>query len=199
MSRTYIQAEVAAFLRTSDTFGAFSNMHSGFALRVVDHHVPATENYYQAMRFPHLPGFQAEILAQPHPVKAKRLAYTRSKETRADWYDVNIPLMRHSLRLRYGHHPDEMAELFAKTKDIPIVEISNRDNFWGTFNKNGILRGENILGRLWMELRQEVADHDPTAPFEVAAPKIPDLVLCGREVATFTPEPVRKAQASFDI
>jgi len=199
MSRTYIQNEVAAFLRTSDAYGAFSNMHAGFALRVVDLHVPATENYYQAMRFPHLPKFQAEILAEPHPVKAKRLAYTRSQETRADWYDVNVSLMRHSLRLRYGHHPEEMSELFAKTKEVPIVEISSRDNFWGTFNENGILRGENILGRLWMELRQEVADHDPTTPFEVAAPKIPELTLCGRQVTTFTPEPVRRAQASFDI
>jgi len=167
VSRTYIQAEVAAFLRTSDTFGAFSNMHSGFALRVVDHHVPATENYYQAMRFPHLPGFQAEILAQPHPVKAKRLAYTRSKDTRADWYEANNPLMRHSLRLRYGHHPEEMSNLRAKTREAAIVSISSRDNFWGTFNENGVLRSQNVLGRHWMGLRQEVADHDPTAPFKV--------------------------------
>jgi len=199
VSRTYIQNEVAAFLRTTDPYGALSNMHAGFPLRVVDLGVPATENYYQAMRFPHLPDFQAKILAEPHPVKAKRLAYTRSNETRVDWYDVNVSLMRHSLRLRYGHHPEEMSDLFAKTNGMPIVEISSRDNFWGTLNENGILRGENVLGRLWMELRQEVADHDPTTPFEVAAPKISDLILCGREVATFTPEPVRKAQASFDI
>jgi len=199
MSRTYIQSEVAAFLRTSDPYGALSNMHGGFPLRVAGCAVPATENYYQAMRFPHLPDFQAQILAEPHPVKAKRFAYTRSKETRGDWYDVNVALMRHSLRLRYGHHPEEMAELFAKTEGVPIVEISNRDNFWGTFNENGILRGQNVLGRLWMELRQEVADHDPATPFEVAASNIPDLLLCGRQVTTFTPEPVRKAQATFDI
>ena len=131
MSRTYIQNEVAAFLRTTDPYGALSNMHAGFPLRVVDLGVPATENYYQAMRFPHLPDFQAKILAEPHPVKAKRLAYTRSNETRVDWYDVNVSLMRHSLRLRYGHHPEEMSDLFAKTNGMPIVEISSRDNFLG--------------------------------------------------------------------
>ncbi len=199
MTRTYIHSEVAAFLRTSDPFGALSNMHAGFPMRVADLDVPATENYYQAMRFPHLPEFQAQILAESHPVKAKRFAYTRSKETRSDWYDVNIALMRHSLRLRYAHHPVAMAAVFAKTKGMPIVEISSRDDFWGTFNENGILRGQNILGRLSMELRQEVAGHDPETPFEVQAPEIPDLFLCGRKVETFTPEPVRIAQTTFDI
>jgi N-glycosidase YbiA len=198
-TRTYIQAEVSAFLRTSDAFGGLSNMHAGYPITVAGIAVPSTENYYQAMRYPHLPDFQAEILAEPRPVPAKRLAYTRVAETRSDWQKVNITLMRHAMRLRYGHHPHAMQEIFERTAGSPIVEISSRDDFWGTFAKEGLLTGKNVLGRLYMELREEVAEHDPDTPFEVAAPDIADLTLCGRQITTFTPEAMRPAQASFEI
>lgn len=198
-TRSYIKSEVAAFLRTSDPFGGFSNMHAGFPLCIAGLEAPATENYYQAMRFPHLPEFQAEILAETRPVPAKRLAYTRAGEAREDWFDVNIPLMRHALRLRYGHHPHAMTALFEQVEDRSIVETSSRDDFWGTFEREGQLQGKNVLGRLWMELAAEVADHDPDTPYEVIAPDVPDLMLCGRPVTSYFPTPARPAQASFDI
>lgn len=197
--RSYARDQVAAFLRTGDAFGAFSNMHAGFPLRVAELDVPATENYYQAMRYPHRPDVQEAILAERHPVQAKRLAYRSLEHSRGDWQAVNIALMRHALRLRYAHHPHAMQDLFRETGGRPIVEISRRDDFWGTRERGDLLEGRNVLGRLWMELREEVADRDPDTPFEVGAPEIPDLILCDRPVTTFTPRPVMPAQASLDI
>jgi len=199
MTRVYIKREVASFLRTSEVFGAFSNMHAGFPFKLCGLDIPSTENYFQAMRYTGAPEVQAAILAEQKPILSKRLAYTFMDQSRNDWQQVNIALMRHSLRLRYAHYPEEMSCLFDETAGRPIVEISSRDNFWGTLAVEDRLEGQNILGRLWMELRQEVADLDPTAPFEVRAPKIPDCALCGQTITTFTPEPVVPAQALLDF
>lgn len=198
-SRRYIAAEVAGFLYTRDPLGPLSNMHPGFPFTVADLHCPSTEAYYQAMRYPHLPDFQAEILAQDTPMKAKRHAYTRIGEAREDWTDVNVPLMRHALRLRYAHHPQAVLDVMHLTGGRPIVEISKRDAFWGAKPDGDLLIGCNVLGRLSMELREIVLARDPDAPFEVVAPDLPGMTLCGRPVLTVTPTAVQPAQAAFDI
>lgn len=197
--RSYIKGEVAGFLYTADTFGMFSNMNPNFPLRVAGHDVPATENYYQAMRFPHLPDFQKQILEQDKPIAAKRLAYTRIAEARTDWLQVNIAVMRHALRVRYGHFAAEMADAFRMTGDRPIVEISKRDAFWGAKPEGDLLVGQNILGRLWMELRLEVALHDPSETYVVEAPKGPGMMLCENKIETLAMNPVSRRQETMDL
>jgi len=218
--RVYLRSEVAGFMRTSEAFGAFSNMHAGFPLKLCGFNVPSTENYYQAMRYTHLPEIQEKILAEGRPMISKRLAYEHIDRTRSDWDKVKISVMRYALRLRYGHHPKEMTRVFDETKGRPIVEISRRDDFWGTREVDDRLEGQNILGRLWiqrtrkrarrssrfpagkiagMELRAEVALHDPDTPFPVTAPDIPDCRICGHPVPSFTPEPVLPDQASLAL
>ena len=39
-----------------------------------------------------------------------------------------------------------------ETKDYPIVEDSPKDDYWGWGSDRN---GENNLGKLWMELREE--------------------------------------------
>jgi ribA/ribD-fused uncharacterized protein len=198
-SRTYIKAEVSGFLYTRDPLGPLSNMHPDFPIEVAGLPCGSTEAYYQAMRYPHLPDFQAEILAQDTPMLAKRHAYTRIAEARPDWLQVNVPVMRHALRLRYAHHPTDMVDVMHLTAGKPIVEISRRDNFWGAIEDNGLLTGCNVLGRLHMEMREIILGRDPELPYEVQAPAISGAVLCDRPIITFTPEAVQPAQAAFDI
>ena len=54
------------------------------------------------------------------------------------------------------------AEL-ARTGERAIVEISARDAWWGAKPTGDSYRGANVLGRLWMELRQHLRDDDPAA------------------------------------
>jgi ribA/ribD-fused uncharacterized protein len=197
--RVYIKRETASFFRTSEKFGAFSNMHAGFPLEMLGLKIPSTENYYQAMRYTGNPEIQADILAQEKPMMSKRVAYQTMDQARPDWLKVNIAVMRHALRLRYAHYPEEMSALFKESGEMPIVEISRKDNFWGTYEIGDRLEGQNILGRLWMELRLEVSGLDPKAPFEVMAPSFPNCILCGEAITTFTPEPVVPAQVSFEL
>ncbi len=51
----------------------------------------------------------------------------------------------------------------AATGARPIVEVSTRDPWWGTRPAGDSYRGANVLGRLWMELRQQLRDGDPAA------------------------------------
>lgn len=197
--RSYIKGEVASFFRTSETFGAFSNMHAGFPFRIASCDVYSTEALYQALRFPHLPDFQKEIINQEKPVPAKRHSYKRVTDTRPDWFEQNFNIMRYVLEIKCAFYPEEMRVLFAKTAGKSIVEISSRDDFWGTFEKDGLLQGKNVLGRLWMERREIHLEHPADEPIEVDRPSFPDAILCGQTITSFTPEPVKDTQAGFSF
>ena len=46
--------------------------------------------------------------------------------------------------------------LLAATGERPIVEVSTRDPWWGARPVAHRYEGNNVLGRLWMELRQQL-------------------------------------------
>jgi type I restriction enzyme S subunit len=65
--------------------------------------------------------------------------------------------MRWVLRLKLSMHWTQFSELLLSTGDKPIVEDSRKDDFWGAVPvDNTTLVGMNVLGRLLMELREEV-------------------------------------------
>jgi type I restriction enzyme, S subunit len=197
--RSYDEAEAAAFLRTSDRFGAFSNMASGFPLRLGQVEIPSSEALYQALRFPHLPDFQAEILAQRTPILSKRHAYTRVSESRPDWHEINVAVMRFSLKVKFACHPERIRALMEESAGRPIVEISSRDDFWGAFRREGRLVGRNVLGRLLMELRDVVLEHPPEATVQVSAARIPDARLLGSPILDAFIAPAARTQMSLDF
>lgn len=197
--RSYLKSEVASFLRTSETFGAFSNMHAGYPMRIGDLELPSTEALYQALRYPHLPDFQREIIEQEKPVLSKRHAYKRIKETRADWLDVNFKIMRYAIELKCASYPERMRDLFEKTQGKPIVEISNKDDFWGTFLRGDVLQGKNVLGRLLMERRELHLASEPGVPLMVRAPSFRDAKIDGILISDLTPEPLHSEQAGFNF
>ena len=53
--------------------------------------------------------------------------------------------------------------MLAKTGERPIVEVSTRDPWWGARPVADRYEGSNLLGRLWMELRQQLRQNDPAA------------------------------------
>ena len=190
--RVYRKSEVAHFMRSKEKHGALSNMCGGFPMVLCDVMLLTNESYYQAMRYTHRPEFQKRVLAGTNGMLAKKNAYAFDMidQTRPDWHNVNIALMRHVLRLKYAYYPHEMTRHLEETGEMPIVEMSYKDQFWGAKPEGDLLKGENVLGRLWMELRAEVADHDPDTPYLVKAPNIPNCVLCGNVISDLTFNPV---------
>ncbi len=155
--RTYNASEVVWFRKTKEAFGGLSNMASGYPLRVNGRQVLSSEALYQACRFPHLPEVQEKILAEKSPMTAKMVGKPYRKDSREDWEDVKIKVMRWCLRVKLAQNFFTFGKLLESTFDKSIVEDSAKDDFWGAIRdkeNNEILTGTNALGRLLMELRQ---------------------------------------------
>ena len=69
--------------------------------------------------------------------------------------------MRWVLRMKREANRDEIDALLAATGERPIVEVSTRDTWWGARPVGDRYEGNNVLGRLWMELRQQLREADP--------------------------------------
>lgn len=76
---------------------------------------------------------------------------------RRDWDAVKVSIMRDLLIAKSIQHEYVRRKLLA-TGDRELVENSWRDNFWGWGPNRD---GQNMLGKLWMEIRAELRASDP--------------------------------------
>jgi N-glycosidase YbiA len=83
---------------------------------------------------------------------AFRYAQKHKADQLPNWDDVKVGIMRDILRAKAGQHEYVRRKLLA-TGDRELVENSWRDSFWGWGPDR---KGQNMLGRLWMELRGEL-------------------------------------------
>jgi ribA/ribD-fused uncharacterized protein len=154
--RVYDPAAAAVFCKTAERFGGLSNMAGGFPLRVNGVNILTSEALYQACRFPHLPKIQQLIIEQRSPMTAKMKSKPYRSESRIDWESVRVRIMRWCLRVKLAQNWDAFGDLLRSTDDLPIVELSRKDDFWGAKpQEDGTLVGINVLGRLLMELREQ--------------------------------------------
>lgn len=187
--RTYVRSEVVVVYKTKETFGGLSNMASGFPLQINGVRILTSEALYQACRFPHMPEVQREIIGQHSPMTAKMKSKPHRKDSRPDWDEVRHKVMRWCLRVKLAQNYEEFGRLLLATCDKPIVEQSRKDDFWGAklADESGdILVGQNVLGRLLMELREKLKD-DAAGVLKTVPPLgIPDFMLLGKPVETVT-------------
>lgn len=182
--RKYLRSESVVFNKTKESFGGLSNMAAGFPLRINGFRIPTSEALYQACRFPDLPDVQREIIAQHSPMTAKMKGKPHRKATRRDWDNVRHNVMRWCLRAKLAQHYKEFGRLLLATKEKPIVEQSRKDEYWGAIlMQNGeTLVGENVLGRLLMELR-EALKYDTDEELRFVPPlRIPNFMLYGEPI-----------------
>lgn len=87
---------------------------------------------------------------------AMKLAYANVDKYRKDWKDVRLGIMKEILCAKVEQHPYVKKKLL-ETGNRELVENSWRDDFWGWGpNKDG----ENNLGKLWMEIREEYVEEN---------------------------------------
>lgn len=180
--RTYTRSEVIVVYKTKDDFGGLSNMASGYPLQVNGVRVLTTEALYQACRFPHMPQVQREIIGQRSPMTAKMKSKPHRKNSRPDWDDVRYRVMRWCLRVKLAQNYEEFGRLLLTTGDRLIVEQSRRDKYWGAIlvdSAGETLVGQNVLGRLLMELREKLRYDQEMALKFVPPLNIPDFLLLG--------------------
>lgn len=180
-SRKYFRSDCIVFNKTKESFGGLSNMASGFPLEVGGLRIWSSEALYQACRFPHLPRIQELIIRQRSPMTAKMRSKPYRSQSRPDWETVRIKIMRWCLRVKLVQNWDSVSLLFKETGDRPIVEESRKDDFWGAKPASDeTLNGRNVLGRLLMELREELRSSNSSQLRKVEPVNIPEFLLMGR-------------------
>lgn len=110
---------------------------------------PTVEHAFQAAKTDDVSERETIGLAKS-PGRAKRMG--RRVALRPDWEEEKIGIMLKLVMNKFTRHKD-LAEKLISTGDMRIVEINTwHDTFWGVCNGTG----ENHLGRILMEVRQEL-------------------------------------------
>jgi len=134
-------------------FYVFSNF-SAFTLLWKDHRFYTSEAAYQWEKFTHLADRHLcnKIAVAPSAHEAYKLAELCRAVRRPDWDRVKVDIMRDILRQKVRQH-EYVAKKLLATGDRELVENSWRDDFWGWGPNRD---GQNMLGKLWMEIRAEL-------------------------------------------
>ena len=183
--RTYDPTVSVVFLKTNERFGGLSNMAPGFPLRVNSVRIRTSEALYQACRFPHMSDVQRLIIDEHSPMTAKMRSKPFRNDSRPDWDAVRVKIMRWCLRVKLAQNWREFGRLLVATGDRPIVEQSRKDDFWGAkVAEDGTLVGMNVLGRLLMELREQLKA-DTSESLRIVEPlSIPEFLFLQRPIET---------------
>jgi ribA/ribD-fused uncharacterized protein len=182
-ARTYRRLDCVTFRKTDEKFGGLSNMAPGFSLEVNGVHIRTSEALYQACRFPHLPEVQRLIIAEISPMTAKMKSKRYRTQSRADWDAVRVKVMRWCLRVKLVQNWEKFERLLFATGEKSIVEDSRKDDFWGAKPlDDATLVGANVLGRLLMELREQLRGPQNESLGQVDPPPIPNFVLYNQPI-----------------
>lgn len=153
--KVFDPSKCAVFCRTKDKFGGMSNFAAGFPLTVTGVKVLTTEALYQAARFPDHPEIQQAIIDQRSPLMAKMRSRANHELSRPDFDKIKQDVMLWCLLLKLIQNWDKFKQVLDETEDLPIVEFSKKDGFWGAIPQdNGFLCGDNRLGELLMKVRE---------------------------------------------
>ena len=176
--RSYIPTKCVVIFKTNDQFGGLSNMAPGYPLLVNGIDILTSEALYQACRFPHMPEVQRLIIEQHSPMTAKMRSKPYRKQSRADWDNVRVKIMRWCLHVKLAQNWKTFSDLLLATRYHPIVEQSRKDDFWGAkITNDDILVGRNVLGCLLMELRETIEPENAENLKRVKPLHIPDFLL----------------------
>lgn len=111
---------------------------------------PSVENAFQAAKTLDRTIRKQFTTKTISPSNAKRMG--RQILLRTDWSDVRVEIMIQSVRDKFTRHP-ELGSLLIGTKNRELIEGNDwGDVFWGKCNG----RGKNILGRILMQVREEL-------------------------------------------
>ena len=108
-----------------------------------------SESYYMG----HKSGLASdlEVFSKLDGYKAKKLGKTLVLQE--NWETEKLIVMKRALILKFSQNPDLLNKLLA-TEDAYLEEKNfHRDFFWGVCDG----KGENFLGKLLMEVREELA------------------------------------------
>ena len=102
--RSYRATDSVVFKKTKEKYGGLSNMAPGYPIRVNGVHIRTSEALYQACRYPHIPEVQRLIIDERSPMTAKMRSRPYRKNSRPDWKQVRVTIMRWCLRVKLAQN-----------------------------------------------------------------------------------------------
>jgi ribA/ribD-fused uncharacterized protein len=141
---------VINFYSTSGEYGCFSNF-SRHPVFLKGKRWPTSEHYFQAQKFAGEPD-EEEIRRAAKPMLAAGMGRERKRPLRRDWEGVKEQVMLDALRAKFTQH-EELKAVLLGTGAALLVEHTANDSYWGD---GGDGSGKNRLGRLLMQLREEL-------------------------------------------
>jgi len=125
---------------------------SAFEIEYNGKKYPTSEHAYQSFKFVKTnPELAEKIQKAKSAHDAFKLAQEEKSEIDPDWDNIKQDIMKEILHCKVEQHPYVQKKLL-QSGDREIVEDSWRDDYWG-WGKNR--DGKNMLGKLWMEVRDE--------------------------------------------
>lgn len=157
-------------------------MAGGYPIKLLGVRILTSEALFQALKHTGNFSLQTLIFSLPSPMTAA-MEGRRGVSLREDWDSVKLRVMDWVVRVKLLNNWDKFSKLLLSTGTKPIVEKSRRDGYWGTIEverTDGVhLVGENQLGLILENLREEVRDKTFTEQTVLQPLEIPDFTLFG--------------------
>ncbi|MCF8308791.1 MAG: NADAR family protein [Bacteroidales bacterium] len=178
-TREYKKNECITFKSTKEKNGALSNMAPGYPIVIDGQIIRTAEALYQSLRFPSHPDIQREIINYPSPLLAKKYGRRNIDKSRTDWKIHRFKIMKFCIELKLFQNMDKFSKVLLETNNFPIVEYTDKDKVWGATDEGDYYVGTNALGRLLMELRENLKSGN----FNLTIPEIDDLIFLGKPIS----------------
>jgi ribA/ribD-fused uncharacterized protein len=199
MISRFSRQDSVVFRATKDQWGGLSNMAAGYPLLVNGHLFRTSEALYQALRYSNDKSedgvlVQELIRREKSPMAAKMISKKFYPLSRDDWDFTRVKIMDWCLRSKLHAHWEKFSALLLETGDLPIVEESHKDRFWGAVAAAGSpdqLEGENVLGTLLVRLRDHV--RAGTRP-NIAELPVTGMLILGSPPSSIEPGPLEPEQ-----
>lgn len=148
-----------AFTKVALPFGWLGNM-APYPIDAVGRRWRTTEALFQALRFPEESLVRELIRETRSPMAAKMVAKSHRPEMVVEpMGGEDVADMEACLRLKLASYPELAGELAATDDALIVEDCSSRPRgsglFWGAARRGDRWEGENVLGKLWMKLREE--------------------------------------------
>lgn len=113
---------------------------------------PTSEHAYQSSKFLDIdPELAERVRGAKSAHEAQKIAGENKDKRPKNWNDIKLNVMKEILLCKVNQH-DYVKKKLLQSGDRIIIEDSWRDSYWGWGEDR---KGENHLGKLWMEIREE--------------------------------------------
>ena len=158
-------ASIIGFWRTEDDYGCFSNWYPA-EFKYAGRRYASVGQYmmYQKASTFGKHDLAEAIMRTDDPAECKKLGRTKFPEfDSAIWDSVRKQIVKRGVKAKFRQNEDMLAELLS-TESALLAECSSYDTIWGigigiedgTWHNVEKWKGRNLLGRILMEVRDEL-------------------------------------------